>query len=142
MGRTEFPYRGNFKGVFSEYRGDWEWSADTFGWRIGFQFIGGGEDEEEDEEDHDDDGDGGGGEDDGDDDVDDDDDEDDDDDGDDGDDDDDGDGDGGDDDEDDDEGEGARMSGMPRNGPAGADCGARISMRNRGLAAAVCTTSL
>ena len=34
------------------------------------------------------------------------------------------------------------MSGMPRNGPAGADCGARISMRNRCLAAAVCITSL
>ena len=39
LGRTEFPYRGNFKGVFSEYRGDWEWSADTFGWRIGFQSL-------------------------------------------------------------------------------------------------------
>ena len=26
---------GKFTGVFVEFRGDWEWSAETFGWRPG-----------------------------------------------------------------------------------------------------------
>ena len=30
---------GNYVGLFSEYRGDWEWASETFGWRTCFVYI-------------------------------------------------------------------------------------------------------